>query len=236
MVSDFRIWPVNILRPSSITVKQNAFTRSGGRSLSGITRTVRTDRGHFSFEYSGVILNSTSKRRKIISMRTDLNGRVGLVAIPIWSYDLAPWAEGTYLGRTTVPWSDLTTFSDGSFWSQPTINVELAVAAALHDTSMVLRLVSGIDSLEGVRFSYENALYETGKPTDITDDLWTVPIFPDIRAPIPINASLEFDRPTCLVHLASDNELDYEHSASGIDKLNIAFVEAVDYWNDLATV
>ena len=57
---------------------------------------------------------------------------------------------------------------------------------------------------------------------------------PPVRAPIPAGAALEFSLPTCLVRLASDREMDVNFSVNKIDKRDVAFVEAADYWSALA--
>jgi hypothetical protein len=232
--------PADILRwspllcPASVTVNPVPFTRSGGRSLGGIERAIRTDRGHWLVGYKGVTLYGAQKRRLWNMNRVALNGRAGLVAVPAYSFDSAPWPAGSVNGHTLVPHSDGSGFSDGSFYSQPSIVVEMVNQAALTDTSVTLRLVGGIDELAGVRFSYQHALYETGIPTLVEGDEWTVPIFPDIRGVIPADATLEFDLPTCLCRLATDREMDISLSAGGIDRADVNFIEAVDYWTDLA--
>ncbi|MNL31146.1 hypothetical protein D3C87_1529190 [compost metagenome] len=99
-------------------------------------------------------------------------------------------------------------------------------------TSIRLRIINAADNLVGVRFSYNHALYETGPVNSVDDDIWTVPISPSVRELIPAGADLEFDRPTCLCHLAEDRGMDIDQNAVGkFSSPSISFVEAVDYWN-----
>jgi hypothetical protein len=233
-VVDPIVWPGDVLRPSQIMANPVPFTRSGGRSLGGIERSTRTDRGYWSIAYKGVPLGTPARRRMWNAIRISLDGCSGIAAVPAWSYDSAPWLAGTTLGRRLVPHSDGSIFSDGSEYTQPAIVVEMAVAAAIGDTSVTLRVVANITELSGVRFSYNHALYETGVPTAVVGALWTVPIVPAIRAAIPISAALEFDRPTCLVHLATDRAMDVSLSGGNNDKPDVAFIEAVDFWADVA--
>jgi len=106
--------------------------------------------------------------------------------------------------------------------------------AAIGATVVNLLLVDGAEDLSGIRFSYNDALYETGRPISQTGAVWQVPIFPAIRAQIPSGAQLEVTSPTCLVKLATDREMDVTISVSGFDQRDVSFVEAVDYWSDLA--
>lgn len=235
MPADIILWPHTLLKPAQISPNPSPTTRSGGRTLGGISRNVRTDKGRWVISYKGVALNTEDKRRSWNSIRVNLGGMFGLIAIPVWSMDSLPWPEGTVDGVVLTPHDDSTPHSDGSFYAQPAFNVELVLAAALGATSVTIRTAAGIDDLSGIRFSYEHALYETGEATLVVDDVWSLPIFPSIRAAIPINAVLEVALPTCLVHLATDGEMDVSFTAGKFDLADVSFVEAVDYWNDLAT-
>ncbi len=166
-------------------------------------------------------------------MRNLAGGMAGLFAVPVPSPDSSPWPAGAVYGRILTSHSDGTPFGDGSLYSQPAISVTLAVAAEIGDTEVALRIGSGITDLTGVRFSYQHALYETGFAEAPVDDVVMVPISPAIRAPIPADVALEFSMPTCLVHLASDSEMDVRLSAGRFDQRDVAFIEATDYWNDI---
>ncbi len=202
------LWPTT-LRPAQILANPVPFTRSGGRSLGGLERVTRTDRGWWSIQYKGVLLQSAASRRLWNATRVSVNGMAESLAIPVWSHD----ANGADSG----------------------IEVTLATAASIGDTQVVLSLGDGIDDLSGVRFSFEHALYETGIAIDVYDDQWIVPIFPALRADIAADAALEFDLPTCLVRLASDREMDASLTAGQVDRADVSFVEDVEYWNSLAS-
>ncbi len=230
------IWPKKILQPASIMPNLVPMSRSGGPSLGGLERVTRTDRGWWEIGYKGVLLKSTAQRRCWNAIRVSLSGRAGLLSVPVWSHDSTPWLAGTTLGKFVLPHApDYTFFSDGSGYEQPGIIVELVDAVEIGDTSVKLRLIYGVDDFSGARFSYQHALYECGVPTAVDDDEWTMPIFPAVRAPIPADAELEFDVPTCLVRLKEDGDMDVNFSAGGFDKVDVSFVEAVDAWNDLAS-
>lgn len=222
------LWPTTLV-PAQILANPVPFTRSGGRSLGGIERVTRTDRGWWSVSYKGVLLQGAASRRTWNALRTYLGGMAGSIAVPVWSFDSN--GEG---GPVLTTHSDGSIFSDGSSYAQPTITVEMAVAAEIGDTSVSLRIIDGIDDLVGVRFSYQHALYETGISTSVVGAVWTVSIFPAIRADIPADAALEFDVPTCLVRLATDREMDVSLTAGLVDKVDVAFIEDCEFWNDLA--
>lgn len=232
--ADALLWPRRLLRPSSLMANLVPFSRGGGRSLGGQARVTRTDRGWWSISYKGVALGDPARRRAWNAIRTSLVGMAGLVAVPVWTFDATGTGDDTSGGEMLVTHSDGSRFSDGSRYSQPLIQIEMAATAAIGATSVTLRLVYGIDDLSGIRFSYNHALYETGNPTLVDGDEWTVPVFPAVRAEIPADASLEVDLPTCLCHLASDRAMDVSLDRGLHDRVDVSFEEAVDYWNDLA--
>ncbi len=233
-------WPNKVLRPMQVMANQAAFTRGGGKSLTGLERVLRTDRGYWAIDLKGVPLKSVAQRRVWNAIRTALSGRAGILTVPVLSIDTAPWLPGSDGGYLTSVHADGSPFADDSTYGQSGIVVQMATAAAIGDTSVTLRLVYGIDDLSGARFSYDSgngyhALYETGVPSEVDDDLWTVPVFPSIRAAIPADAALEFDMPRCLVRLATDRAMDVTLSPGGFDRVNVSFIEACDQWNFLAT-
>ena len=227
-------WPLDVLRPAQILPNVVPFSRTGGVSLGGIERVVRTDRGWWTIAYKGITLGSPAARRAWNSIRTKLAGRAGTLSVPVWSFDAMPWRSGAVHGHLLSTNSDDSAFSDGARWATRGNLVELATEAAIGDTSVTLRLVYGPADLSGIRFSYEHALYETGAATDIDGDEWTVPVFPAIRRAIPADAGLEVDMPRCLVRLASDAAMNTSFNVSRGDKVDVAFVEDVATWNDLA--
>lgn len=234
MSDEILVWPASVLRPAAIEPNVVAFSRSGGRTLGGLERVTRTDRGWWSIAYRGVTLGNPRQRRLWNAVAEHCGGMAGLLAVPVWSYDSVPWPDGTVQGRLLAPHSDGTSFSDHSLYGQSPIGVQMVADAAIGATSVSLRIGHGVDDLAGVRFSYQHALYRTGFPTAVSGNVWTVPISPAVRAPIPADADLEFGLPTCLVRLAGDREMDVSFSVDKISKHDVAFVEASDYWNDLA--
>lgn len=224
---DITVWP-EVLQPAQLLANPSPFSRSGGPSIGGISRTIRTDRGWWRIGYRSVLLYSVAERRLWNAIRTAAGGRSGLLAVPVWQKDIVP--NG---GAVLVPHSDGSSFSDDSLYSQPGVRAVLVGEAVRGATSITLRIVDGIDELAGIRFSYQHALYETGFPTAVSGTDWTVPVFPAIRVTIPAASQLEFDLPTCLVHLATDDAMDGSFSAGHFDKADVDFVEAADYWADL---
>lgn len=227
-------WPAKLLRPASAIAAPAAFSRGGGNSLGGIGRNVRTDRGFWNITLTNVSVRSSAMRRTWNAIETDLTGKAGLIAVPVWSFDSAPYASGHRERPILTTHDDGTPFDDGSEYYQGAIDIEMASFAPLSSTVVQLRLINAA-SAAGIRFSYQHALYKTGRILSQTgDDVFQVPIFPAIRQAIPAGAQLECDMPTCLVHLADDRGMDISLNNTEIDTATVEFEEAVDFWNDLA--
>lgn len=224
------VWPHKVLPPAEIRANPVPFTRSGGRSIGGLDPATKTDRGYWSVELNDVALINTAKRRTWSAIRTILNGRSGVIAVPVWSFDTAPYAEGDEFGDVLVTHSDGSTFSDGSRYRQRKIIVEMADAVAIGASSVRLKLIYGAADLAGVRFSFEFAAYETGPATLIEGAFWTVPIFPACRAAIPAGAELEFDMPMVLCRLEDDRGMDQGLDYNNYGTSSVKFVEATDQW------
>lgn len=234
MTLSYLEWPTDLLRPASTLISAAPFTRSGGRSLGGIARVVRSDRGFWRIALNDIALWTPEKRRTWNAIRTQLGGAAGLIAVPAWSFDTAPYASGERDRVVELPHEDLTGFDDEAEYHQGAIAIEMATFAPLGATIVTLKLVSAATA-SGIRFSYQHALYETGPILSQTAaDTFQVSVFPAVRQAIPAGAVLEADRPMCLCHLGEDRGMDVSLTGVGYDKVSVDFVEAVDYWNDVA--
>lgn len=234
-MADFIHWPTNDLKPASAMASQVAFSRSGGRSLGGVERVIKTDKGFWRIALNDVSVRTPQKRRQWNAIRTVLNGRAGVVAVPCWSIDSAPYVDECEREPPLIlPHDDGTYFDDGTGYYEGALRVFTASYAALGATTISLRIERAL-TVEGIRFSYQHALYETGPIIEqVGIDEYQVPIFPAIRRAIPGGSWLEVDNPTCLCHLAEDRGMDLNLSSTLDDTASVEFVEAVDVWNDIA--
>lgn len=229
-------WPARFLMPERCAANVKPFTRSGGPTLGGLERAVRTDRGWWTVTLENVLVDSIDRARTWEAIDSLLGGRSGMIAVPIWNFDTAPYADGVHrYGRPSyVEHSDGTRFSDGTRYQQRRIYGTMESTVSIGDTQCTIRMSYGAADMAGVRFSYHHAAYKTGPVISRDGDLWTVPITPQARAAIPAGAELEFDMPTCLCRLTSDDGMSRALNNIIHGQVSVSFVEAVDYWSDLA--
>jgi hypothetical protein len=229
------VWPRNQLVPSNAVSVVAPFSRSGGPSLTNLNPAVRTDRGKWMIELGNVGLFRKDQRRTWDAIETYLSGRAGLIAVPVWSFDVNPFVEGDGRwaeGETTF--SDGSTFSDGTTFAQHQIAAKMHSVANLSATTVQINAIHAEQDMTGVRFSYQHAAYKTGRAISVSGTVWTVEITPAIRMPIPAGAELNFDTPTCLCRLKEDSSMRRGIDTLGHDRVTVAFEEATDYWSNLA--
>jgi hypothetical protein len=233
-MADFIVWPHKLLVPEECRPNIAPFSRSGGRSLGGLEPKTRTDLGFWNIDLVNIMVRYKAQRLTWNAIRQNLGGQAGLIAVPAWSRDVAPYVSGSYEEASLVPHSDGSTFSDGTLYQQGAISVVTVGDTPIGATVMKLRIIQADDSLVGSRFSFQHALYETGPAIDITGDVWTLPVWPTVRAAIPDGSDLEFDMPTCLCHLMEDRGMDGGVNNIEFEQRTVSFVEANDYWNQKA--
>ncbi len=236
-MADIIEWPFEVLRPQEIAANVVAYSRSGGRSLGGVERVTRTDLGYWVIDYSNVIIQNRFRDqwRSWQVVRQSLGGRAGLIAVPVRAALSAPYVNGTFEPMAVLPHDDGTMFDDGVGWQQNAIDIVSDGVTPVGVTTIRLRVVNADKNLAGARFSYNHALYEIGLIQAEEDSLITVSISPTVRELIPHGAEMNFDRPTCLCHLADDRSMDIRQDAIARNsRPSVSFVEATDYWNDLA--
>lgn len=229
------VWPQRQLCPEKAASNVVPFSRSGGPSLTNLNPAVRTDRGRWVIDLIDIYLHSKERRRTWDAISTHLSGRSTLIAVPVWSFDSNPYVtDGDYLNSLTTTFSDDATFSDGSVFSQRQIIAKMNTVANLSATTVQINAINAADDMTGVRFSYQHAAYKTGPAIAKSGNLWTVPITPAVRMPIPAGAELNFDTPTVLCRMKEDNGMRRGIDSVGHDTVSVSFEEATDYWSNLA--
>jgi hypothetical protein len=236
-MADIIEWPFCLLTPRQVQATVVPFTRSGGRSLGGVEPVTRTDLGYWAIDYASIAIQNRYRDqwKAWHAIRQKLGGRSGLVAVRVPSALSAPYASSRFEQLVDLPHSDGTLFDDNTPYEQSAISVVTDGNTPIGSTMIRLRIIKASPDLVGVRFSFNHALYETGPALEVDGDVWTVSISPSVRELIPSGVDLEFDRPTCLCHIAEDRGMDVQQDNIGKNaNPSLSFIEAIDYWNQLA--
>lgn len=235
-LANFVHWPFKLFAMrGKPAFHQRPFTRSGGTTLGGRDLVTQTDLGFWRAVFPNIMVKSNDMRHEEAwnAIQVALQGRTGLVIVPAY-YTGSRLQQLAKTQSALATHSDGSTFSDGTKYSSEPPLVQMEEDAQIGATVVKLRALREGLSLTGIKYSYFHALYQTGPVRSRDGDVVQVPIFPATRAKIPAGSILTVKEPTCLMHLASDNEMDIVHGVSPITPKTLNFVEAIDYWDKVA--
>jgi hypothetical protein len=173
---------------------------------------VRSDGGGFwSASLNAILLED---RRDVMlwrAVRQIADGGVCPLIVPRLDR-MQPFPAGQALG-SIIPHDDGTLFDDGSGYTQSVIDVVAAEAAALRATAMTFELINCGELIGGEAFSIEHPnfgwrVYEIRTVAPGEDDVVSVTFKPPLREDVDEGAPIEFDRPRCVMKLATPGAMD----------------------------
>lgn len=166
------------------------------------------------------------------AVRQLADGGVVPIVVPRNDALFRPWPVGVaQSSSTSIPHSDDSSFSDDSQYYQSVIDIVTVGTANLRATSLdVLINVAG-DLVGGEAFSifhgnYGWRLYEIAT-VDYTDATRaTITFNPPLREAVAGSTSLEFDRPRCMMRLATPSAMDLSVAPWTFNRASVSFVES----------
>ena len=235
-MANFIHWPFELFETrGKPAFHQRPFTRSGGATLGGRELVTQTDLGFWRAVLPNIMVKSNDMHHEEAwnAIQVALQGRAGLVIVPAY-YTGSRLQQLAKTQSALATHADGSTFSDGTRYSSEPPLVQMEEEAQIGATVVKLRALRDDVRLAGIKYSYFHALYQTGPLISKAGQIVQVPIFPATRARIPAGSILTVKEPTCLMHLASDNEMDIVHGVNPITIKTLNFVEAIDYWDKVA--
>lgn len=234
-------FPRRLLRERSNSWNLLGVAATPGQTAQSVAPIVRSDGGGFwSCAMSDVSLSGGrglrgTDRQKITTLlwravRQIADGGVTPIVVPRNDARFRPWPVGFPQGDPDpIPFGDSALFSDGSGFYQPTISIT-ADAAALRSTSLDITILQAGALFGGESFSIQHEtmdwrLYEIAT-VEYTDATHAVITFnPPLREAIEDDTELEFDRPRCLMRLASPSAMDLSVAPWTFNSGSANFVE-----------
>jgi hypothetical protein len=191
---------------------------TGGQSVGGIVRSNRLDGGGLWVIEQDFLFHSRAQIKAARAIEAGLDGGSGEIVVRVFETPFAPvGAEAS-----TVPFSDGSTFSDGTEFASVPIGATLTASAALRATTLSLTMIAG-DLEAGERFSIDHVtkgrrLYTVAR---VTGD--EITIRPPLREACDSGTELDFARPSVVCRLANPDDF--------MGALNTAHhVEATAVW------
>ena len=211
-------WPWDLLTPSSENWRLQGVTISGGFTVSGGTRMMRTDGGGLWVGEQTFLLHDRERIKAARAIEASLDGGVGQIVA--WSFE-DPFAPlGLALG--SVPHSDGTPFGDGSEYASVPHGAVTTASATLRATSLSITMISGVIQ-GGERFSIVHPVKGWRRYTISRVEGGVITIRPPLREAIGIGTELNFLRVGCVCRLANPDEF---MGALGTDRI----IDATARW------
>jgi len=174
---------------------------TGGQSVGGIVRSARMDGGGLWVIEQEFFFHSRAQIKTARAIEAGLDGGTGEIIVRVFETPFAPVGSVA----STVPFSDDSTFSDGTEFGHVPSGATLTASAALRATTLSLTMIVG--TLEGgERFSITHPtkgrrLYTISRVSgnDIT-------IRPPLREAVTVGTELDFMQPSVVCRLANPDD------------------------------
>lgn len=187
-------------------------TVSGGTSLGGVTQV-----GHLSggpmwrVSLGAIVLATRDDLLAARAMQAALDGGATPVIVAANECWFTPQESAT-----GVPHSDDSPFSDDALYSGGTIEASFGASAALRAASVTLNLTGATSLRGGEHFSVDHAaegrrMYRIMGITGGTDEAPVVSIRPLLREAVSSGDLVDFNRPSCLMHLVGELAVPSQH-------------------------
>lgn len=164
------------------------------------------------------------------AVRQICNGGVAPIIVPRNDVLFRPWPEGVAVSAgMDIPYDDDSLFSDGVGYYQPIIDI-VCGAGGLRATSLDISLIYSGELVGGESFSIEHStmgwrLYEIATVEMADAESGVITFNPPLREAVAEGTSLEFDRPRCVMKLASPGAMDLNVTALPFNQPSVKFIE-----------
>lgn len=208
-------FPRALLRERSSQWTLVGNTISPGQTGDGVVPIVRTDGGGFwRAQLASIAINSGALIGAWRAISAQLDGGSGVMVVPMCD-PCVPWPviDGERVtGYGNVPHSDGTLFDDGAGYDQPVVECVTVGDAIRRATTLVLQFVNGGPLVGGEFFSFQHAtydwrLYVVRSTYENDDGTTTITFRPPLREAVTDGTLVEFDRPRCVMRLASQDAM-----------------------------
>lgn len=238
-----RYFPGNLLREGSNLWEIQGSALGSGQIASGAMPMAKLDGGGlWKCTLGGVGLWSADKRRAWRALSAISDGGSQPVIIEVRETIDAPWpivsgavisefpqvpnlGVADSLGVTDALFDDDTGYENGI------IEIQVVGAVALRATSMTVHVIAGDVLHGGEYFSFDHQelrkrLYRIATAVDQGSNIWAITFRPPMRAAISDAVFLDFDKPGCVMRLATPDAMDATFVPPFTSDPSVSFIEA----------
>lgn len=234
MILDFP--PKLMMAPSWTPPHLVGMVQSAGRSASGIYNASRSDGGGlWKVSMGEALFKDYDCIRSLDALKAILAEGVVPIIVPFRRLRTQPWptVDGSLLtSYGPIPHSDDTLHSDGTGYYQEVIDVQLAEAAELRDTTLELTINLAGELMGGEVFSipHDDLSHRPYRIIGIQDQdatSATVTITPPLREDTAAGTYLNFDLPKCIMQLDGPDGFNFSMAErTRVASASLRFIES----------
>ena len=216
----------------------------GGAALSGVTLASDVSGGGLvAVDYNDIQVGNSNRDRILFFNRlmNTLQGGIRPVVVPLMTDYFAPCADSLFATPgaspySLEPFSDGSTFSDGSEFSTPPVTGSIQNVGAAGDGTVTLMVLGGRPLQGGEWFGviHPSKSYRAYNVTDVDSQsvdshgnvTATVGIRPPLRDATSVGLNVDWWRPRCLMRIKSGADATLDLSQFWYSTPSLAFVEA----------
>lgn len=228
-------FPESLMRESAIMFALAGSSIGSGASASGQEPATSFDGGgRWKATMTDVSLRTADQVRAWRALAAICDGIAQPIIVPMCDkrHFPAPLVNGVRLiSLDDVPHDDNSPFDDDTEYVSDVVNASLTNAGTLRDTAITISMTVGGDLMGGEYFSIDHEtlrwrLYELRTVLDNGDGTWDCTIRPPLRGNVDAGTALQFDRPKCVMRLATPDAMDLTLSLRKFGRPTVNFVEA----------
>lgn len=222
-------WPLR-LGARGIAFNPRGQTLSGPPSLKGQSQVASVDAGYWIASLDQIPTAIPAKVKLFRALTALLEGGAHQIRVPAFDCTQAPWPIVGGVPLTSyddVTYDDDSEHDDDTPFYQPVIDI-VAAAAAARATALDITINLAGDLIGGELFtSGDNRLHVIKRIDPLTSGGdYRISIWPPLREAIEEPVRLNFDRPVCLMRLASEQAADLSLAMGRFGMPDMTFIEA----------
>ena len=220
-------WPTSTLRPIDIMFARRTYSRTGGRTITGIEQIVQSSSEYWIASLAFKV-QTEDQALTYRSLQAQTWGRSKQWIIPACpQIGIPPDLEPVDFSFSSDFSIDFSLGSSAPSGLSSESEALVTTAALIGATSLAIRVTDSRLVLKpGMYFSIGNQLYLIGTASG-SFPYWTMTFRPKLRVAAPLGTSINFSNPKCLMKLTSDISGDLNLNMLRFSDLSLDFVEAI---------
>jgi len=219
------VWPVQLIPVQDVMFAPQNVSRGGGTTLSGFEQVAASNAGRWRASLTCTI-HRPAQRLALSAMMAQSEGRANLWRVPVSDTYLLPTTLRPVARPPVTPFDAGERFEDGSSFTASEVTGTLDVAIDRGATELLVNQEADYAPHGGLYFNIGNRLHSAIEVTEESTDLYRVKFWPPAREDATEATIIDWQRPNCLMRLASDESGAGAYRSLRFKTITLDFVEA----------